>query len=295
MSSTNPALEKLSLVHPCFATGARNHKGRVHLPVSLDCNIACRFCTRALEPAGPDLPGRAAVVLQPEEAVEVVRRALERAPEITVAGIAGPGDPLATPHAVETLRLIRQAFPHLLLCLSTNGMGLPDYADALLAVGLDTLTVTVNAISPETLAKLCAWVEYRGKRLPGEEGAAHLIQNQMKGIRRMAASGTMIKINTVLVPPVNGAEIADIARAVQEAGASLHNIIPLIPQGAFEGWEVPSCDEINTARAAAQAYLPVFRHCQHCRADAAGIPGGRDISEGLYPRRIHLEETFSHG
>ena len=38
-----------------------------------------------------------------------------------------------------------------------------------------------------------------------------------------------------------------------------------------------------------------FRHCQHCRADAAGIPGGTDVSRQLYIRPVTLENTFSHG
>ena len=32
--------------HPCFAQGAKSNKGRIHLPVSPGCNIACKFCKR---------------------------------------------------------------------------------------------------------------------------------------------------------------------------------------------------------------------------------------------------------
>ena len=35
--------EQLSKVHPCFALGAKNNKGRVHLPVSPGCNIQCNW------------------------------------------------------------------------------------------------------------------------------------------------------------------------------------------------------------------------------------------------------------
>ena len=48
-------------------------------------------------------------------------------------------------------------------------------------------------------------------------------------------------------------------------------------------------------RQQAERYIRVFRHCQHCRADAAGIPGGTDVSKQLYIRPITLENTFSHG
>lgn len=39
-------LEELARSHPCFAVGAKNNKGRVHLPVSPGCNIFCNFCQR---------------------------------------------------------------------------------------------------------------------------------------------------------------------------------------------------------------------------------------------------------
>ena len=33
--------------HPCFG-GHKNNAGRIHLPVSPGCNIACRFCDRTI-------------------------------------------------------------------------------------------------------------------------------------------------------------------------------------------------------------------------------------------------------
>jgi nitrogen fixation protein NifB len=47
---------------------------------------------------------------------------LKLCPEITVVGIAGPGDPLATTHALETFKLIHNRYPQLIKCLSTNGL-----------------------------------------------------------------------------------------------------------------------------------------------------------------------------
>ena len=47
------------------------------------------------------------------------------------------------------------------------------------------------------------------------------------------------------------------------------------------------------AREAAEQYLPVFRHCKHCRADACGIPGsGVDLADKLYGQS---PPVFSHG
>ena len=41
--------------HPCFG-GHKNNVGRIHLPVSPGCNIACRFCDRVIN-AVEERPG----------------------------------------------------------------------------------------------------------------------------------------------------------------------------------------------------------------------------------------------
>ncbi|MDR1616830.1 MAG: nitrogen fixation protein NifB, partial [Syntrophomonadaceae bacterium] len=46
-------------------------------------------------------------------------------------------------------------------------------------------------------------------------------------------------------------------------------------------------------RETASEHIDVFRHCQHCRADAIGIPGVNDFAGKIYLERA--EETFSHG
>ena len=50
-------------------------------------------------------------------------KVLEKEPRISVAGIAGPGDPFANAEeTLATMRLIRQKYPETLLCLSSNGL-----------------------------------------------------------------------------------------------------------------------------------------------------------------------------
>jgi nitrogen fixation protein NifB len=225
----------------------------------------------------------AAGLLKPEDAVATVRRALELCPEISVVGIAGPGDTLATPHALETLRLVHAAYPNLIKCLSTNGLNLPGKARALWDAGVRTITVTVNAVNPDILEKVVAWVE----------GGRDLTAAQLRGIGECAGLGITVKVNTVLIPGVNGAHIPEIAKTVAEAGAARHNIIPLIPQNEFAGAPPPTCEEIEKARREAGVYLEQFRHCKHCRADACGIPGVSEVSKELYQGREL--ETFSHG
>lgn len=73
--------------HPCFG-GHKNNVGRIHLPVSPGCNIACRFCDRAVNDV-EERPGVTSKVITPDESLNVLEKALSICPEITVAGIAG--------------------------------------------------------------------------------------------------------------------------------------------------------------------------------------------------------------
>ena len=277
--------------HPCL--GHAPNKGRLHLPVSPACNIKCRFCTRAFNDS-EDRPGVTKQILTVEEASGAIGRAISLCPEISVVGVAGPGDSLASGHALECFAEMKKYHPRLLACMSTNGLMLPEYADSIVKTGVDTVTVTVNAVDPGILARIVEKIAYRGQILTGEEAAEILIANQLKGVSLLAAGGVLVKINAVLIPEINLEHIGEIARATSERGASVINIIPLIPQGDFAGMTVPGCDEINAAREAAEEYLPVFRHCHHCRADACGLLG-RDLSRELYRGAINAENTFSHG
>lgn len=284
--------EQVREQHPCF--GYARNKGRIHLPVCPACNIECNFCDRKIN-TYENRPGVAGEILTPEEAVDALRRALEICPDISVAGIAGPGDTLATNGAVETFRLIREQYPGILKCMSTNGLLLAERAEELIELGIDTLTVTVNAVDPGIQAKIVSGIYYHGKRYEGVEGAEILIRNQLAGIKKMAEAGVTIKVNTVLIIEINRQHIRDIARAVAEAGAMMYNIIPLIPQHKFSGFQEPSCMDIDGARREAEEYIDVFRHCQRCRADAVGIPGKQDYGDQIYLKRLNPKDTFSHG
>ncbi len=268
--------------HPCFSEKAHNKNGRLHLPVSPGCNIQCRFCTRASN-TSENRPGVAAGLIKPEEAVEIVKRALELCPQITVVGIAGPGDTLATNHALDTFRSVHAAYPDLIKCLSTNGLNLPGKAQELWNAGVKTVTVTVNAVRTDVLEKVVSWVK----------DGRDLIAAQLKGIRECTDIGITVKVNTVLIPGINDTHVAEIAKAVSEAGAVRHNIIPLIPQNEFSDLPPPTCEQIERVRQEAGHFIEQFRHCKHCRADACGIPGVSDLSKELYQNREL--ETFSHG
>ncbi|MDR1510464.1 MAG: radical SAM protein [Synergistaceae bacterium] len=287
---TNRAL-KVSQIHPCFASGAHNKYGRLHLPVSASCNIQCRFCSRVFN-RDEERPGVTSGILCPEDAIRTVDRALELCPRITVVGIAGPGDALASDAALEVFRAVHAAYPGLIMCLSTNGLMLPDRAEELANAGVKTVTVTVNAVDPAILEKIVSFIVLRGRRVTGREMGKILISRQLEGIRRASALGMTVKVNTVLIPWINDLHIEDIAKEAGEAGADIYNIIPLIPQHEMAHIAPPDCGMLGRARASAEKYVDVFYHCRHCRADACGIPGKNDFSWELYGETM---ETFSHG
>lgn len=279
--------------HPCFSGEAHVKFGRMHLPVSPACNIQCNFCVRSRNNS-EIRPGVTQKILTPDEAVETVGKALALCPEITVVGIAGPGDTLANTASLETFSKVHARYPKMILCLSTNGLLLEENVEQMAAVGVQTISVTVNAIYPEILSQIVGKVTWRGNSYSGQEGANILIEAQMRGIRKAAAFGLLVKCNTVLIPSINEDHIGEIARAVADAGASSLNIIPLIPQGKLSHIPAPSCASLNRARLSAEKILPVFRHCKHCRADACGIPGKNiELSALLYSQQT--ENTFSHG
>ena len=279
--------------HPCFGKDAHLKYGRIHLPVSPECNIQCKFCKRGFNKY-EERPGVSRALLKPEDSVELVKKALDICPEITVVGIAGPGDTLATSHALETFEKINKEFPHLINCLSTNGLVLYDNAERIANAGVKTITVTVNSIDPNIQKDIVSYIKRGNERITGIDAADFLISSQLKGIKEISKLGVAVKINTVLIPGINDKGIEDIARKTSQLVASIYNVIPLIPQNDFLFRRAPNCDELNKAREDAEKYIEVFRHCKHCRADACGIPGkGKDLASLLYD--LPIAETFSHG
>lgn len=289
----------ITKVHPCFNIEIRPHKiGRIHLPVSPECNIQCNFCIRSFNKT-EFRPGVAASILSPREALFMLRKAIEVCPETAVAGIAGPGDPLATNHALEIFTLVDQHYPHLIKCFSTNGLKLEEKAKKFADLNVKTVTVSVHAVNPKIAAKIYSHVRVNGRLLHGVEASNHLIHAQLSGIEEAVRNGLVVKVNTVLIPGINQNHIEATAKAVHERGAAIINIIPLIPQYKLRHIPPPTCEQLKQGREQAERIMPVFRHCQRCRADAVGILGGEDFTKRIYKELgktpLIYAGNFSHG
>ena len=116
--------------HPCYSEEAHHHYARMHVAVAPACNIQCNYCNRKYDCANESRPGVVSEKLTPEQAAKKVLAVASTIPQMTVLGIAGPGDPLANPEKTfKTFELIAKTAPDIKLCLSTNGLALPDHVD----------------------------------------------------------------------------------------------------------------------------------------------------------------------
>jgi nitrogen fixation protein NifB len=268
--------------HPCFVEAMHSKVGRIHLPVAPKCNIHCNYCERRIgECFHAFRPGIAERVISPSQVVKYVSDALDEFPGCEVVGVAGPGEPLYNDATFESLRLVRDAFPGMKLCVCTNGLLLPENVDELKEIGVEFLTVTINADGPEVASRIYTHVRYKGRTLRGTEGMRLLVENQFMGLELAIKAGMEVKVNCVYIPGINDGSIPKIAGRVASMGARVMNVMPLIPCGKFSTREPPTCDELRAMRTACERYMPQFRLCKQCRADSCGIPGSRERFIGV--------------
>jgi len=260
--------------HPCFNTEVKGECGRIHLPVAPKCNIMCNYCNRKYDCVNESRPGVTSAVLKPHQALEYLEQVLRQEPWITVVGIAGPGDPFANPdQTLETLRLIRERFPGMLFCLSSNGLGVPPHLDELARLGVTHMTITVNAVDPEIGKEFYAWVRDGKTIFRGLDAAKLMWERQEAAIRGLKQRGIVVKVNTIVTPGYNDHHLPAIAARMRELGVDLLNCMPLYPaaETIFEDIREPGKEEIEALRSMAEQYLPQMRHCKRCRADAVGL------------------------
>jgi nitrogen fixation protein NifB len=219
-------------------------------------------------------------VLTPEQAVKKTLAVAAAIPQMSVLGIAGPGDPLANPERTfATFRELAQKAPDIKLCVSTNGLALPDSVEELAKHNIDHVTITINCVDAEVGAKIYPWIFWQGERIRGIEAARILIAQQQKGLEMLVARGILVKVNSVLIPGVNDEHLKEVSKVVKAKGAFLHNVMPLIAEaehGTFYGimgQRSPSPAELKNLQDACEGDMNMMRHCRQCRADAVGLLG----------------------
>ena len=266
--------------HPCYSEQAHHYFARMHVAVAPACNIQCHYCNRKYDCANESRPGVVSELLSPEQAVKKTLAVAATIPQMTVLGIAGPGDPLANPERTfATFRELSERAPDIKLCVSTNGLALPDCVEELSKHNIDHVTITINTVDPEIGAKIYPWIYWNNRRIKGVKGAKILIEQQQKGLEMLTEKGILVKVNSVMIPGVNDEHLPEVSRIVKSKGAFLHNVMPLIAEaehGTFYGvmgQRGPEPEELQALQDACSGDMNMMRHCRQCRADAVGQLG----------------------
>ena len=266
--------------HPCYSEEAHHHYARMHVAVAPACNIQCHYCNRKYDCANESRPGVVSELLSTEQAVKKVLAVAANIPQMSVLGIAGPGDPLANPErTLSTFRELSVKAPDIKLCVSTNGLALPAVVDELCEHSIDHVTITINCVDPEVGAKIYPWIFWKNRRIKGIKGAKILIEQQQKGLEMLVERGVLVKVNSVMIPGVNDEHLKEVSRIVKAKGAFLHNVMPLIAEaehGTFYGvmgQRGPTYDELQGLQDECAGDMNMMRHCRQCRADAVGLLG----------------------
>jgi nitrogen fixation protein NifB len=285
--------------HPCYSEEAHHHYARMHVAVAPACNIQCNYCNRKYDCSNESRPGVVSQKLTPEQAVKKVVAVASEIPQMTVLGIAGPGDALANPKKTfETFRMLQEQAPDIKLCLSTNGLALPDYVDEIAKYNVDHVTITINMVDAAVGEKIYPWIFWNHKRVTGREAAQILTDRQMLGLEMLTARGILTKINSVLIPGVNDEHLIEVNRAVKSRGAFLHNIMPLISEPehgtvfGLTGQRGPSAQELKAVQDACAGGANLMRHCRQCRADAVGLLGEDRSEEFTLDKIEEMEVTY---
>jgi len=280
--------------HPCYSEEAHHHYARMHVAVAPACNIQCHYCNRKYDCSNESRPGVVSELLSPDEAVKKVMAVAAEIPQMTVLGIAGPGDPLANPERTfETFRQLTEKAPDIKLCVSTNGLALPEQVEELAKHNIDHVTITINTVDPEIGAKIYPWIYWNNRRIKGVKGARILIEQQQKGLKMLTERGILVKVNSVMIPGVNDDHLKEVSRVVKDNGAFLHNVMPLIAEaehGTFYGvmgQRGPTHDELQLLQDACAGDMNMMRHCRQCRADAVGLLG-EDRGEEFTMDKVEL-------
>ncbi|MBE0447356.1 MAG: GTP 3',8-cyclase MoaA [Actinobacteria bacterium] len=146
------------------------------------CNLRCFYC----------MPENG-IELKPHEdllSYEEIQRFAEAAVEAGISKIRlTGGEPLIRKDAVSLVKMLA-ATPGLSdMSLTTNGLLLPEYGDALKEAGLRRVNISIDSLDPETYQKLTRYGN---------------IERSIAGMKKALSLGfKAVKINTVLIRGIN--------------------------------------------------------------------------------------------
>ncbi|MBV8983794.1 MAG: GTP 3',8-cyclase MoaA [Acidimicrobiia bacterium] len=194
--------------------------GRVHTDLRISvtdrCNFRCSYCMPAEHMTWLPREG----ILTFEE-IERVARVLKRLGVIAVR-LTG-GEPLARADLpVLVAKLAAIGFDD--LSLTTNGVGLPHLAQALVDAGLQRVNVSCDSLDRERFASITR---------------RDALDAVLAGMDAAEAAGLApVKVNVVLMRDVNDDEVVDFAAFARKTGRPVR-FIEYMPLDAAHAWERP--------------------------------------------------------
>ena len=282
--------------HPCYSEEAHHYFARMHVAVAPACNIQCNYCNRKYDCANESRPGVVSERLTPDTALRKIIAVANEVPQLSVLGVAGPGDAVYDWRKTQaTFGAVAELMPDIKLCISTNGLALPDHVDEIAALNIDHVTITINMVDPEIGARIYPWIFYDHKRYTGVEASQILHERQMLGLEMLSARGILVKVNSVMIPGVNDEHLIEVNKWVKQRGAFLHNVMPLISDPAhgthygLTGQRGPTPVELKLMQDKLEGGAKLMRHCRQCRADAVGLLGedrGQEFNLDLLPQAV---------
>lgn len=178
------------------------------------CNLRCTYC---MPENGIELYEHSRI-LSVEEIDSIIRAGARLG--IKKVRITG-GEPLVRKGILDIVRNAAQTPGIESLCMTTNGILLPEYADRLRELGVERLNISLDTLDPERYASLTR---------------VGSLDDVMKGLRAAEEAGfTGTKINTVLLGGINDSEIGSLASLTKDRDLSVR-FIELMPMGECVGW-----------------------------------------------------------
>ncbi len=210
----------------------------MRISVTDRCNLRCVYCmpSEGIDLAEPEK------ILRYEELLRVARIAAENGiSRIRVTG----GEPLVRKGIVGFISDLAAIDGIEDLSLTTNGVLLGEYAEALKEAGLNRINVSLDSLSRERFKKLT-----RGDKL----------DTVLAGLEAAERAGlTPVKVNMVVIKGFNDDEIIDFANISKTKPYHIR-FIEYMPFDTEEGWQKEKCisaKEIQERITAAEKLIPV--------------------------------------
>ncbi|MFZ5798297.1 MAG: NifB/NifX family molybdenum-iron cluster-binding protein [Desulfobulbaceae bacterium] len=239
---------------------------------------------------------RRMTAITPDEAVARVEELISRGIRVEGVEIAGPGDPMATPHAtIECLARLHRNHPDLELAVVTSGLGAAPLVESLAASGMRRLTLCVDAITTVTAEKIYAWIRPGTRTVPLAKAADILVHDQAATAGICARAGVAVRIATTVYPGFNEHEVEEIALKMAELGAQAITLLPYLPLPGDMGSLVkPDAALMALVSAQAARHLPVLGEPQGGGGEWAVLPQGA-VLPGPSSGRTNVAVTSESG